>query len=223
MENKEEIILFGIAKVADLAQYYLDKYSNYKTVARCVDKKYITENTHNGLPVVDFMDIVKLYPPDKYKIGIPFSYTKLNKIREEKYLQAKKWGYKFISFISPASTVETEDIGENVFVFGQCHIQPFTKIGNNCIIWSGTEIGHETIVEDNCFITGATIASLCKIENNCFIGHSSAIRDGVTIGKYSVIGMASVILKNVPEASVTSVKQTKRWPQKSFEFEDILN
>lgn len=218
----KDIVLFGLTQTADMVEYYIKKDSSCNIVARCVDKAYLNKNEHNGLPVLPFEDIEKYYSPSKYKMAIPMMNTRLNKIREEKYLQAKKKGYNFISLISPNSVCETDDIGENVFIIGSCHIQPFAKIGNNCMIWSGTEIGHHSVIEDNCFITGARIAGRIKVEKNCFIGHTSMLRDGVTIGKYSVIGMGSVIQKNIPDYSILSVKQTKRWKEKSLDLEELF-
>ncbi|MGN0017456.1 MAG: acetyltransferase [Candidatus Gastranaerophilaceae bacterium] len=219
---KEEIILFGLTQTADIVQYYLDKYSNYKVVARCVDKEYLNCNEYKDMKVVAFEEIEKHFSPSKYKMAIPMMNTHLNKVREKKYNIAKEKGYKFITFINKTSTVETDNIGENVFILGQNHIQPFVKIGNNCMIWSGTEIGHHTVIEDNCFITGGRIAGRITIKKNCFIGHSSAIRDGVTIGAYSVIGMSSIIHKNIPDYTVTSTKQTKKWEQKSIDLEELF-
>jgi acetyltransferase-like isoleucine patch superfamily enzyme len=37
-----------------------------------------------------------------------------------------------------------------------------------------------------------------RIEENCWIGPLSTIRDGLYIGKNSIIGMGSVVTKDVP-------------------------
>ena len=218
----EEIVLFGLTQTADIIQYYLHKYTDYKVTARCVDEKYITCKEYEDLPVVSFETVENYYSPNKYKMAIPMMNTHLNKVRENKYLIAKSKGYTFINLICPNSVCETDDLGYNIFVLGACHIQPFVKIGNNCMIWSGTEIGHHTVVEDNCFITGARIAGRITVKRNCFIGHSSMLRDGVTIGEYSVIGMGAVIQKNIPDYSILSVKQTKRWEEKSLNLEELF-
>jgi len=219
---KEKIILFGLTQTADIIEYYFNKYTDVEICARCVDKKYLTIDKYNNVPVVAFEDVEKYYPPSEYKISIPMMNTDLNRVREEKYKIAKAKGYKFKSYLSQVNAIETNNIGENVFIIGDCHIQPFSKIGNNCMIWSGTEIGHHTIIQDNCFITGAKVAGRITVENNCFIGHSSAIRDGITIGKYSIIGMASIVQKNIKPYTVLSVKQTKKWDITSEEAKEII-
>ena len=40
------------------------------------------------------------------------------------------------------------------------------------------------------------------IEENCFIGHSSIIMPGVTIGKNSIIGAGAIVTKDIEEGSV---------------------
>lgn len=218
----QEIVLFGLAQIADIIQYYLHKYTDYKVVARCVDKEYITSTEYNGLPVISFDEVEKVYSPKNYKMAIPMYHTRLNKIREKKYIQAKEKGYSFISYISPQSIIDTCDIGENTFITGLVSIQPFTKIGNNCMIWSGTTIGHHCVINDNCFIAVANIAGCVTIENNTTLGNGALIANGVHIGKYSFIGMGSNILKRIPDYSVVSVKNSKIWEISSLEGEDLL-
>ena len=39
----------------------------------------------------------------------------------------------------------------------------------------------------------------CHIKNGAFLGVNSTLRDGITIGENSIIGMGSVVTKNVPD------------------------
>ena len=45
-------------------------------------------------------------------------------------------------------------------------IQPYTKIGDNCVLWSGNHIGHHSTIEDHSIITShACISGLGNIKN----------------------------------------------------------
>lgn len=69
-------------------------------------------------------------------------------------------------------------MGDNCFVFENQTIQPFVKIGNDVIIWSGNHIGHHSMIGDHCFISShVVISGNVKIEPYCFLGVNSSIRD----------------------------------------------
>ena len=219
----QKIILLGPNTSTQILEYYFKlENSPYEISAYTSDKEYIKENNYNGKPVVDFNNLEKLYPPDEYKIAIFMGYKHLNKIREERYKQAKAKGYKFISYVSKDSLCYTENIGENVFILPNTNIQPFAKIGNNVIIWSDTTIGHHVQIDDNCFLSSPRIAGFSKIGENCFLGTNCMIADHLTIGAFSIIGIGSVVTKNIKKGTVLAVKQTPKLPMTSFELEDIL-
>ena len=58
-----------------------------------------------------------------------------------------------------ATTWSDLDVGENTFVFEYNVIQPFVKIGNNVVLWSGNHIGHHVVIADHCFITSHVVIS----------------------------------------------------------------
>ena len=120
------------------------------------------------------------------------------------YEACKAKGYELITYTnSPRGRVGAHEIGDNCFVFEQNVIQPFVRIGNNVILWSGNHIGHHSIIGDHCFIAShVVISGNTRIGPNCFLGVNATIRDGVTIGAESVIGAGALVLKDVPPQSV---------------------
>ena len=62
-------------------------------------------------------------------------------------------------------------------------IQPNVRIGNDVILWSGNHIGHDSTIEDHCFIAShAVISGNVTIgEPYCFVGVNATFRDGVTV------------------------------------------
>jgi len=202
--KKEKVVIFGTGSFAEVAYYYLSKDSLYDVVAFTADKDLITETEKFGLPVVPFEEVEKLYPPDEFKMFVAIAYSKVNKVREEKYNQAKEKGYELISYIcSKAIVWDNVEAGDNCFIFEANVIQPFVKIGNDVIIWSGNHIGHHSIIEDHCFIAShAVISGHCKIEPYCFIGVNATLIDGRTIAKECIIGADALIVKNTEKGGV---------------------
>ena len=51
------------------------------------------------------------------------------------------------------------EIGENCFIFEDNTIQPFVKIGDDVVLWSGNHIGHHAEIGDHCFISSHVVIS----------------------------------------------------------------
>ena len=150
-----------------------------------------------GLPIVEFENVETNYPPSKFKFFAPMSPKKMNKVREKVYLEAKHKGYNFISYISSKATIFDNQIGDNCFILENNTIQPFTKIGNNVILWSGNHIGHHSVIKDHVMFTSHVVLSgHCIVEPNCFFGVNATIRDGIVLAKGSLVAMSASITKN---------------------------
>ena len=82
-------------------------------------------------------------------------------------------------------------IGNNCRIEGSVYIPPLTEIGNNVFIGPGT-----TFTNDPYPMSKRMIGVI--VEDGAIIGGRSIIKAGVTIGKNSVIAMASVVTKDIP-------------------------
>jgi sugar O-acyltransferase (sialic acid O-acetyltransferase NeuD family) len=200
----KDVIIFGVQDNAQLAHYYLTNDSDFKIVGFSVDSDYIPDNgTFCNLPVFDFQKITITHPPSDFVFFAPLAPNRMNKDREKIYLTIKKLGYDFISYISSKATVLTTDIGENCFILEDNTIQPFTKIGNNVLLWSGNHIGHHGIIHDHVTFTSHVVMSgHCTINSFSFFGVNSSIRNGLTIAEGTFIAMASCVTSNTEKWSV---------------------
>ncbi|MAJ05356.1 MAG: acetyltransferase [Flavobacteriales bacterium TMED84] len=215
----DKIVIFGMGEIAQIANYYFQIDSPYEVVAFTLDKEYIKSENYEENPMVDFNVIEEIYPPSEYKMFIALSYSKMNKIREEKYYQAKSLGYHLVSYISSKCSYMTRyKHGDNCFIFEDNTIQPYVKIGNNVTLWSGNHIGHHSIIKDHNFISShVVISGSCVIENNCFLGVNSTVGHKITLAKETLLGAGSVITKNTEEKAIylppRSIKLDKRSDQ----------
>jgi len=202
----DSVIIFGTGQIAEIAHFYFTHDSPHSVMAFTVDGAYMKEGTFCGLSVVPFEELEQAYAPAASGMFVAVSYAKVNKVRTEKYLQAKSKGYTCVTYVSSkATTWPGCAIGENCFILEDNTIQPFVRIGNNVTLWSGNHIGHHAQIEDNCFISShVVISGGVHVAEGCFIGVNSTIRDHVVIGKECVIGAGSLIVKDVGEREVYS-------------------
>ncbi len=206
-----KIIIFGIGQIAEIAHFYLTNDSEHEIVAFTVDKEFLEQDSFHNLPVVAYEKLIEKYPPIEYKMFIPISYKKVNKLRTEKFIDAKAKGYECVSYISSKTTYYDTPVGENCFIFENNVIQPFTKIGDNCILWSGNHIGHHTTIENHCFLASHVVVSgSVTVGEYSFIGVNATIRDNVKVGKENVIGAGSLILTDTEDRAVYSPKETEK-------------
>lgn len=196
--NKNKIIIFGTGNIAEVAYYFLKHDTQLNIVAFTLEKQFIKDNsTKFYLPIIPFEELEHMYPPTEYLLFAPCSGTNLNKFRERIFNKGKEKGYTFYTYISSKASIYTEKIGENCFILEDNTIQPYTKIGNNCILWSGNHIGHHSTIEDHVFITSHVVVSgMCLIKKYCYLGVNASLRDNIILEEGSVIGMGSSVTKN---------------------------
>lgn len=193
-----KVVVFGTELVAELAHYYLTNDSEHEIVAFTKNKEFIKEGETSfcGLPLVPFEDVTELYPPAEFKFFAPLSERKMNMVRAKVYAEAKEKGYSFISYISSKATVLTDQIGENCFILEDNTIQPFVKIGNNVVLWSGNHIGHHGEIKDHVYFTSHVVLSgRCVVGEYSFFGVNATIRDGCQIGEGTLIAMGANLTK----------------------------
>lgn len=206
----EKVIIFGTGQIAEIAYYYLSMSDAYDVCGFTVDRDYVKATHFKDLPIVPFEEIEDHFPPSEFKLFAPMSYKGVNEVRKSRFLEGKRKGYTFTSYVSDKATIYNTDVGENCFIFEDNTIQPYAKIGDNVIIWSGNHIGHHSVIKDHCFITShAVISGAVTIGEKTFIGVNATIRDNVSVGQECVIGAGSLVLKDLPDYSVLSPHQTE--------------
>lgn len=203
---KKSLVIFGSGEIAQLAEHYFRKDSNYEVVAFSVDAEYIDASLFCGLPLVPFEDVSRHYPPSDHHFFVALSYSSLNSLRKQKFLAAQAKGYELASFISPHATVLNGGaIGKNCFVLEDNTIQPFARIGNNVTLWSGNHVGHHSIIKDHTFIASQVVISGgVEIGEQCFLGVNATLRDHITIGDRCIVGAGALMLADAEPDGVYS-------------------
>lgn len=99
----------------------------------------------------------------------------------------------------PAST----KIGNGVIIQDGCFISVNVNIKEHVILQPRCAVGHDCVIEPECVIsTFDSIAGAVHIGRCSYIGMSVTIRELVKIGEYSIIGMGSVVVKDIPDEMI---------------------
>jgi len=192
------LVIFGAGDIARLAHYYFTRDSGHEVVAFAVDREYRTVDSLAGLPVLDVDEACRRFPPGECQAFVALSYARMNRIRAEKFQQMKDRGYVLASYVSSRSSWLTDcPVAENCFVLEDNTVQPFTAIGANVTLWSGNHIGHDSTIEDHCFITSHVVVSgNVRVGAYSFIGVNATLRNSIVIAPHTLIGAGAVIMKD---------------------------
>jgi len=199
-----QLVIFGCGDIARLAHFYFTRDSEHTVVAFTVDREYHAMDSFLGLPVVDFESANTTYPPGEHMMFVALSYSRMNKLRAAKYAQAKGFGYELATYVSSRCAWLTDHpAGDNCFILEDNTVQPFVRIGNDVTLWSGNHIGHDSIIDDHCFIASHIVVSgNVHIHPYCFIGVNATLRNSIVVAPQTLIGAGAVIMKNTVEKGV---------------------
>ena len=104
-------------ETALLAYEYFSKDSDMQVTAFAVHSAYKKIDQLCGLPVIELETIAELHPPTDTIAFVALSSTHLNRDREKLYLNLKKQGYSFASYVSSLAFVwDNVEIGDNCFI-----------------------------------------------------------------------------------------------------------
>ncbi len=194
-----KVLIWGLEDFAELAHFYLTHDSDHEVSAFCVDREFLNGTSrYRHLPVVAFEDVSGSYPPGEYSFLAPMSHRRMNNDRKQVFHRIQDKGYELISYVSSKATVFPETtIGRNCFILEDNTIQPFVRIGDNVVLWSGNHLGHHSEIRDHVFFSSHVVLSgHCRVESRCFLGVNSTIRDGLCIAEGSLVGMGAVVTRD---------------------------
>ena len=214
----QKLIIFGTGKIAQIIYHYVKEA--YDVCAFTVDSEFVENDDLVGVPVVPFEQICKSHPPADYRMLIAVGYHGMNKLRAQKYHEAKDRGYRFISYVDDrVKRFDEVVIGENSVVLDNTTIQPFVEIGNNTIVWSNVTVAHGSTVGDHCWIaSGAVLAGDAVVQANSFVGINASIGHSVNIGSSNYIGANAQVSKNTSPDSVYIAEQAVKFRLNSDQF-----
>ncbi len=213
----KKLVIVGTGLFAEVALSYFEELAGYQVVAFACHETYKTADEVYGRRLLAIENLAQFHAPGDVEVFVAIGYGQMNRMRQRVYEEMKVWGYRCATFVHPGVRIwSSTTIGDNVFIFEDNTIQPFTKIGNDTILWSGNHFGHHGSIGSHCFITShVVISGYCTIEDNVFIGVNATLRDGVKVAKETLIGAGTMILKDTKPKEVYAPERTKPFPKNS--------
>ena len=120
-----------------------------------------------------------------------------NKLREKIYKNAEETGFVFPNIIDPSAYISPfASIGKGCVILNNAVVQNNAKIGNGCILNSGVEAHHDSVIEDYCLIyANSVVRALTKVGRRVRIGSTVSISTGAIVEDDADIEDGSVVKK----------------------------
>ena len=215
------ILIFGTGDIARLAHRYFTLDARREVAGFTVDRTFRREDRYLDLPLVDFEAAEERFPPSRFDGFVAVSYRNMNRLRANKYAAMKTRGYVLASYVSSRCTWLCDDLpGDNCFILEENTVQPFVKIGSNVTLWSGNHIGHDSVIEDHCFISSHVVVSgHVRVGAFSFLGVNATLRNGVTLAPATLVGAGALIMKDTVEKGVYMATRAELFKKKSDEID----
>ncbi len=129
------------------------------------------------------------------------------------YEMNEEGAYELMPHIGNVVLENNVEIGNNVCidraVMGSTLLHEHVKVDNLVHIAHGVEIGKNSLV-----IAHAMIAGSVKIGENVWVSPSSSIRQKLSVEDNALVGMGSVVVKNVKENTIVAGNPAKEFEKK---------
>ena len=124
-----------------------------------------------------------------------------NGTRWEKLSSLKRAGARLTPLIHPNATVSRyTELGEGSVVMAKAVINPFVKVGEACIVNTGSTIDHDCVLEHAVHVCpGANLAGGVEVGSESWVGIGACVRQYLKIGSGVKIGAGAAVVKDVSD------------------------
>ncbi len=145
-----------------------------------------------GLPVLGTLPIVEehpdalLVPDNEFPHETPLPRQRLTSLVDPS------------TFVSPAAR-----IGPGCVVYPNGFVGHNASLGERVFCLAGCVVNHDDVLEDRVVLCSqVSLAGHVHVEADCYLGQACTVRQFVRIGRNSLVGMGSVVLRDVEPDSV---------------------
>ena len=113
---------------------------------------------------------------------------------------------RWISIIDPNASVASDvSLAYGAVISAQATVMPAVQIGAHVVVRHGAVIAHNTVLRDYVYVgSNAVLCGYVQADEGAHIAPGALIREHVRIGRFSVVGLGSVVLHDVPDFAMVA-------------------
>jgi acetyltransferase EpsM len=79
------------------------------------------------------------------------------------------------------------------------------KLGDHVAVRGGSQVSHDCAVGNFVMVgVNAVVCGYATVHEGAHIAPGALVRDGVTVGRYSVVGLGAVVIRDVPDGAIVA-------------------
>ena len=212
------VIIWGAGGHGRVVADIVERQQIYKMLGFVDDEEDLWGRRVDGYPVLGQV-------LDYRQVGFSSSQLILaigsNEVRHQLAESVETAGLKFATAIHPSAQIGRDVvIGSGTVVMANAVINTGARIGDHVIINTGATVDHDCVIEDFVHVApGAHLAGNVTVGSGAFVGIGCCAIPGVKIGRWSVIGAGSTVIRDIsdyvtavgtPAASITTAIERER-------------
>ena len=216
-----KLIILGNSLFSRKLKYDIEHFTDDEVVAFSLDSPYISSDRFDGLPLVPFEELQRLFPPNDYQLLNTLGYKRMLATRRDFHWRAKALGYTLYTYKHPSNKL-CSPVGEGSIVLDGVSIDFNCMLGIGGIYWSNARIGEACRVGDFTYwAPGSVGCGNLDIGDRCFIGANATLRDGISLAPMTLVGAGVYMNRSVKEPNkmfkspypVEGAKPAEEWCQ----------
>jgi sugar O-acyltransferase (sialic acid O-acetyltransferase NeuD family) len=154
------------------------------------------------VPVLGPMELVHAYPDARVVVctGRPSDYFSRKRIVTRLGLDAERYA----TVVHPTASVAGDaDIGAGSVLLAATVVTAAARIGRHVAVMPQVVVTHDDAIEDYVTIaSGVRLGGGVHIGEGAYLGAGALVREGISVGAWALVGMGSLVLHDVPAATV---------------------
>ena len=194
----KKTIVFGLSGITKgLIENIDDNYINAHVDYIYIDEEFRNSDNYNGIPIISNLKGFH----GEYCIVPTFRYD----LRKKWMNLAFSYDMEYFSILHQDNYISKKSIiGKGYFIGQKNIIESNVIIGDYFLCGYNNRLGHDSSIGDFCHVyVGSNTGGFNKIGNNVSLCSSSCTKENVIIGDNSIIGLGSVVFKEVPSNHTT--------------------
>ena len=168
------------------------------------DRKETWGTELGGLPVLGPLSAARDYQSAHFVngIGSPGNFWKKGGIIAKTGLERER----FANVVHPTAVISrSAQLGVGVVIFSLVTITSNARLWDHVMVLPHSVISHDCAVGDYTAIAGAVcVSGQVEIGESCYLGSGCLIRNGIKLGARTLVGMGSVVTRDVGENQVVA-------------------
>jgi sugar O-acyltransferase (sialic acid O-acetyltransferase NeuD family) len=190
------LILLGVGphvrEMAEIVERINQVSPTWQLLGFITEEAQLRDEDWNGYPLLGGPDAIDRYS-DAY-FALESEWWQIERLPLE----------RCATLIDPSSFVSRSvQIGKGCLVYPGCFIGFRARLGDFVVCLGGSTINHDNVIGSRVMLASrVTLAGEVHVDERVYLGQGCNVRQKIRIGSHSLIGMGSVVVKDVPPGCV---------------------